>query len=45
MTKSERELKASRQRRRTQILAESYKKPLGENLCIYLGGVIQKGKL
>lgn len=36
--------KASNQRRRNAILAVSFKQPLGKNLCIYLGGVIQKGK-
>ena len=45
MTKKQmREHKAGIARRRAQILSQSKGKKLGENLCIYLGGVGQKGK-
>ena len=45
MTKKQmREHKAGIARRREAILRQSKGKKLGENLCIYLGGVGQKGK-
>ena len=45
MTKKQiREHKAGNQRRREQILKDSFKKFKGDNTVIFLGGVIQKGK-
>ena len=45
MTKAQRiEHKKANAKRREQILVSSKGQPKGSNLCIYLGGVGQKGK-
>jgi hypothetical protein len=43
-TKQKRELKQWRQARRSALLSLSHGKPPGENLVLYLGGVILRAK-